>query len=78
MWGARTGVQVSKREFYIHIHLDYARIEFYLVLKKKKKTNQTKSILIYIYHKFLPTLMVLNTNNLPYKKNLLLNQSNLI
>ena len=27
VWGARTRVQVSKRELYTHIHLDYIRIE---------------------------------------------------
>ena len=37
VWEARTRVQVSRREFHIHIYLDYTRVEFYLVSKKKKK-----------------------------------------
>ena len=36
VWEARTRVQVSKRELHIHIYLDYIRVEFYLVSKKKK------------------------------------------
>ena len=36
VWGERVGVQVSRKEFHTHIHLDYARVEFYLVKKKKK------------------------------------------
>ena len=35
--GIRAGVQVFRRKFYAHIHLNYVRVEFYLVLKKKKK-----------------------------------------
>ena len=35
MWGTRAGVQVSKREFHTHIHLDYFRVKFYLINKKK-------------------------------------------
>ena len=38
VWEARTSVQVSRRELHIHIYLDYTRVEFYLVSKKKKKT----------------------------------------
>ena len=34
---ARVTVQVFRRELHIHIYLDYTRIEFYLVSKKKKK-----------------------------------------
>ena len=34
--GIRVGVQVSKREFYTHIHLDYVRIKFISCIKKKK------------------------------------------
>ena len=33
MWGARVRVQVFKREFHTHIHLDYARIEFLSYIK---------------------------------------------
>ena len=35
--GIRVGVQVSKREFHTHIHLDYVRIKFISCIKKKKK-----------------------------------------
>ena len=28
VWRIRVGVQVSKRKFYTHIHLDYTRVEF--------------------------------------------------
>ena len=35
--GTRAGVQVSRKKFYAYIHLNYARVEFYLVFKKKKK-----------------------------------------
>ena len=34
VWRVKAEVQVFKREIYTHIHLDYARVEFYLVLKK--------------------------------------------
>ena len=37
------GVQVSRREFYTYIHLDYVRVEFYLVKKKKKKNLINKN-----------------------------------
>ena len=35
VWDVRVRVQVSKREFHIHIYLNYDRVEFYLILKKK-------------------------------------------
>ena len=35
VWGARVGIQVSKREFHTHIHLDQARIEILSCIKKK-------------------------------------------
>ena len=38
----RVGVQVSRREFDTHIQLDYVRIEFYLVFKKKKKVTHNQ------------------------------------
>ena len=31
VWEARTGVQVSMRKFHTHIHLDYVKVEFYLI-----------------------------------------------
>ena len=31
VWGVRARVQISRKEFHTHIHLDYARVEFYLV-----------------------------------------------
>ena len=36
VWGAKAGVQVSRRELHTHILLDYAILEFYLVSQKKK------------------------------------------
>ena len=32
----RVGIQVSRKEFHTHIHLDYDRIEFLSCIKKKK------------------------------------------
>ena len=40
---ARGGVQIFKREFHIHIHLDYARIEFLSCIKIKNKNLLIKS-----------------------------------
>ena len=37
VWGARIGIQISKRELYTHIHLDYVRIEILSFKNKKKK-----------------------------------------
>ena len=37
VWGVRARVQVYKGEFHAHIHLDFVRLEFYFVSKKKKK-----------------------------------------
>ena len=42
VWGVRAGIQVSRRELHTHIHLDYVRVEFYLVSKKKKKNYSYK------------------------------------
>ena len=42
VWGARTEIQISKRELHTHIHLDYVRIEIlYCKNKKKKKKLST-------------------------------------
>ena len=35
MWEVRARIQGFKREFHIHIHLDYARIEILSYIKKK-------------------------------------------
>ena len=43
VWEVRTGVQVFRREFRTHIHLDYVRVEFYLVSKKKNNNNNLTS-----------------------------------
>ena len=40
VWGVRVGVQVSKKEFHIHIHLDYDRVEFLSCIKKEKKKKE--------------------------------------
>ena len=42
--GVRTEVQVSRREFHTHIHLDYVRVEFLSCIKKKKKKHQNCEI----------------------------------
>ena len=34
VWVARAGVQVSRREFHTHIHLDYVRLEILSCIKK--------------------------------------------
>ena len=36
----RAGVQVSRMKLYTHIHLNYFRVEFYLVSKKEKKKKE--------------------------------------
>ena len=36
---ARVGVQVSRRKFHTHIHLDYTRVEFLSCIIKKKNVN---------------------------------------
>ena len=41
VWGARTEIQISKRELHTHIHLDYVRIEILSCKKKKKKKKKT-------------------------------------
>ena len=38
MWEARVGVQVSRKEFHTHIHLDYDKVDFLSCIKKKKLT----------------------------------------
>ena len=35
VWGVRTRVQVSKREFHTHVHLNYTRVEILSYIKKK-------------------------------------------
>ena len=37
VWGTRAGVQVSRKEFYTHIYLDYIRVKILSCIKKKKK-----------------------------------------
>ena len=37
VWGARDGVQVSRRELHTHIHLNQVRVEFLSYIKLKKK-----------------------------------------
>ena len=39
MWGVRTRVQVFKKDFHIHIYLDYSKVEF-LSCKKKRKQKE--------------------------------------
>ena len=42
MWEARVGVQVSRNEFHIHIHLDYDKVDFLSCIKKKLTLLLTK------------------------------------
>ena len=39
VFGVRAGVQVSQKELYTHIHLNYVRVEFQSCIKKKKKKD---------------------------------------
>ena len=36
VWGVRAGIQVSRREFHTHIHLDWTRVKLLSCIKKKK------------------------------------------
>ena len=42
VWEPRTGIQVSRREIYTYIHLDYARVEILFCKKEKKKEKEKK------------------------------------
>ena len=35
VWGAKARIQVSKKEFYTHIHLDYVRVEILSYIQKE-------------------------------------------
>ena len=52
VWGARVRVQVFRKEFYTHIHLNYAKLEF--LSCKKRGGGNPKNIFVtlneYIYH----------------------------
>jgi len=37
VWGAKVGVQVSRKELHTHIYLDYVIVEFLSSIKKKSK-----------------------------------------
>ena len=39
IWGARVGIQVSRKELYTHVYLDYARVEILFCIKKKKNVT---------------------------------------
>ena len=52
VWRARAGVQVSRRELYTHIHLDYTRVEILSCIRKKKKSKP------YSMWLFFPFLLV--------------------
>ena len=43
VWEAKAEVQVSKREVHIHIHLDYAKVEFLSCIKKIKKIQKYRN-----------------------------------
>ena len=36
VWGVRVGIQVFRRKFHTHRHLDYIRVEFLSCIKRKK------------------------------------------
>ena len=63
-WRARFGIQVSKNEFYTHIHLDYVRVEFLSCIKKKKL------MVIKNYYKY--KILYIRKNKIK-KKNILYN-----
>ena len=56
VWGVRVGIQASRREFYIYIHLDKAKVEFLSCKKKKKKTQ--------LHYLFLCFLDILKLNGI--------------
>ena len=37
VWEARVEIQVSRREFHTHIHLDYVKVKFLSCIKKNYK-----------------------------------------
>ena len=41
MWGARAGVQVSRRELHTHIHLDKVKVEILSCIQKKNLRHVT-------------------------------------
>ena len=49
MWEVRTRVQVFRKEFHLHIYLDYVKVEFYFVKKKKKAIPKKKKKTVKIY-----------------------------
>ena len=49
MWEVRARIQGFKREFHIHIHLDYARIEILSYINKKKNWGIIIIIIIIIH-----------------------------
>ena len=52
MWGGRTGIQVSKREFHTNTHLDLVIVEF-LSCKKKKNVYKKMGELVIDYPKII-------------------------
>ena len=49
LWGVRAEIQIFRKEFHTHIHLDYVNIEILSCIKKKKKK---KSHVHKIFQKF--------------------------
>ena len=62
VWGVRVKVQVSKREFHIHIPLDYARVEFLSCIKYEMGSSYTwcnsTKVTHFLNRRFLRNLMV--------------------
>ena len=67
VWGVRAGVQVSRRKFHTHIHLDQTRVEILSCIKKRKLNKENfkecttwhnlilsnmRSLLLYIYQHY--------------------------
>ena len=50
VWDARAEVQVSRRKFHIHMHLDQAKVKFLSFVKKLKK----KKISLFLLSNVLP------------------------
>ena len=43
VWGVSARIQVSRKEFHTHIHLNYIRVEFLSCIKKNKNKNKNKN-----------------------------------
>ena len=46
VWGIKARIQVSKREFHVHIHLDYVKIKFLFCIKKMVWIKNFQNVLV--------------------------------